>query len=100
MIFCLFVFFNLYQCVCEQRMSCKDVESYLVCAVEDDERGKGIEEGNHSVVLPFDSVFFLSSEVLGDVTHGAVLQKQILSENILFLNEMYFGALLSLCWEF
>ena len=100
MIVCLFVFFNLYQCVCEQRMSCKDAESYLVCTVEDDERGKGIEEGNHSVVLPFDSVFFLSSEVLGDVTHGAVLQKQILSENILFLNEMYFGALLSLCWEF
>lgn len=57
-------------------MSCKNAESYLVCAVEDDERGKGIEEGNHSVVLPFDSVFFLSSEVLGDVTHGAVLQKK------------------------
>ena len=76
MIFFWFFFFSLYQCVCEQRMSCKNAESYLVCAVEDDERGKGIEEGNHSVVLPFDSVFFLSSEVLGDVTHGAVLQKK------------------------
>ena len=76
MIFFWFVFFSLYPCVCEQRMSCKNAESYLVCAVEDDERGKGIEEGNHSVVLPFDSVFFLSSEVLGDVTHGAVLQKK------------------------
>ena len=56
-------------------MSCKDAESYLACAVEDDERGTGIKEGNHSVVLPFDSVFFLSSEGLRDVTHGAVLQK-------------------------
>ena len=70
-----FLFSSIYQCVCEQRMSCKDAESYLACAIEDDERGTGIEEGNHSVVLPFDSGFFLSSEGLRDVTHGAVLQK-------------------------
>lgn len=45
-----FFFKSLYQCFCEWRMSCKDAESCLVCALENDERGKGTEEGSSSVV--------------------------------------------------
>lgn len=53
----------------------QDVRVHRVasCTLGVDVRKRGIEEGNYcSVVYPLILVFFLSSEVLRDVTHDEV----------------------------
>lgn len=95
----LFVFFSLYWCVCEQRISCKDAEFLGVCS-RGWWGGKGVEEGNHSSSPFWLCVFPLKWSPPRCYTWCSLTKKKILSENILFLNEIYFGALLSLCWEF